>query len=305
MLQIVPLIERHYKEVAAIYRLGLETGIATFETAVPDWENWDRKFIKKCRFVAIMDKEIVGWSALSEVSKRDVYKGVAEDSIYVSASHQGKGVGKKLLKHLIAESEREGFWTLQAGIFSENKISIKLHEDCGFRLVGIRERVAQRNGYWHDNVVLERRSKKVNYMKNVLVLCTGNSCRSQMAQGYLEAFANGKARIYSAGIETHGLNPGALAIMKEDGIDISSHTSNHINEYEGISWDYIITVCDHANENCPFIAAPKALRLHHNFFDPSKVTGTEDEKHAAFLQAREEIKAYCKNFTTQYLVAGE
>lgn len=133
-------------------------------------------------------------------------------------------------------------------------------------------------------------------MKNILVLCTGNSCRSQMAQGYLNHLSKGDTMVYSAGIETHGLNPGAVAIMKEDGIDISTHTSNHVDEYQDIQWDYIITVCDHANENCPFIPAPKAKRLHHNFFDPSKVEGSEEEKHAAFEKARNEIKAYCTNF---------
>lgn len=133
-------------------------------------------------------------------------------------------------------------------------------------------------------------------MKNVLVLCTGNSCRSQMAQGYLNAMAGDKANIYSAGIETHGLNPGAVSIMAEDGIDISGHTSNHVDEYEGVAWDFIITVCDHANENCPFIPAPNAVRLHQNFSDPSKVEGTKGEVHAAFLSTRNEIKEYCRKF---------
>lgn len=133
-------------------------------------------------------------------------------------------------------------------------------------------------------------------MKNILVLCTGNSCRSQMAHGYLNTLLNGKAKIYSAGIETHGLNPGAVSIMKEGGIDISSHTSNNVNEYDGISWDFIITVCDHARENCPYIPSKEAKRIHHNFFDPSKVIGTEEEKHAAFLKARNEIRDFCKQF---------
>ena len=133
-------------------------------------------------------------------------------------------------------------------------------------------------------------------MKNILVLCTGNSCRSQMAQGYLTHFTNGNATVYSAGIEAHGLNPEAVSIMKEDGIDISHHTSNHVDEYQGVYWDYIITVCDHANENCPFIAAPNAERMHHNFFDPSKVESTDEQKHAAFLKVRNEIKEYCRNF---------
>ncbi len=138
-------------------------------------------------------------------------------------------------------------------------------------------------------------------MKNILVLCTGNSCRSQMAHGYLNEFTKHNANIYSAGIETHGINPGAVAIMKEDQIDISMHTSNHVDEYADIDFDYIITVCDHANENCPFIPSKNALRIHHNFFDPSKVIGTEEEKHVAFLKARNEIKAYFISFVEEYL----
>lgn len=133
-------------------------------------------------------------------------------------------------------------------------------------------------------------------MKNILVLCTGNSCRSQMAHGYLKTMAKDQLNVYSAGIETHGLNPGAVSIMAEDDIDITGHTSNHVDEYQGISWDFILTVCDHANENCPFIPAPNAQRFHQNFFDPSKVVGTEDEKHQAFEKARNEIKEYCRNF---------
>ena len=133
-------------------------------------------------------------------------------------------------------------------------------------------------------------------MKNILVLCTGNSCRSQMAHGYLKQFAEGKATVYSAGLETHGLNPGAVSIMAEDNIDILGHTSNDVDEYQGIDWDYIITVCDHARENCPFIPALSAQRLHHNFFDPSKVIGTPEEIHDAFQMVRDEIKEYCRNF---------
>jgi len=138
-------------------------------------------------------------------------------------------------------------------------------------------------------------------MKNILVLCTGNSCRSQMAHGYLNHFLDNRSvKVYSAGIETHGLNQGALAIMKEDGLDITHHTSNNVTEYSDVDFDYIITVCDHANENCPFIPSKNALRLHYNFFDPSKVVGTDGEKHAAFLKTRTEIKEYCKEFVDLY-----
>ena len=138
-------------------------------------------------------------------------------------------------------------------------------------------------------------------MKNILVLCTGNSCRSQMVHGYLEKLQNGLANIYSAGIETHGLNPGAVAIMAEDGIDISRHTSNHVNEYIDVDLDFIITVCDHANENCPYIPSKNAKRFHHNFLDPSKVEGTAEEKHGAFLKVRNEIKEYCQKFILREL----
>ena len=140
-------------------------------------------------------------------------------------------------------------------------------------------------------------------MKNILVLCTGNSCRSQMAHGYLNQMVGDSATIYSAGIETHGINPGAAATMAKDGIDITTHTSNNVTEYDGITWDYIITVCDHAYENCPFIAAPNAVRLHHNFYDPSKFVGDEKATEAAFAKARNEIKAYCQDFVLKHLGA--
>jgi arsenate reductase len=137
-------------------------------------------------------------------------------------------------------------------------------------------------------------------MKKILVLCTGNSCRSQMAEGWLRFFANGKAEVYSAGIETHGVNPKAIYYMKEVGIDISHHTSNHVNEYMHIPFDFIITVCDHARENCPYIPS-NAKRFHHNFSDPSKVKGSEEEIALAFRNTRDEIKEYCKKFIEENL----
>ncbi|AYL94650.1 arsenate reductase ArsC [Mucilaginibacter celer] len=137
-------------------------------------------------------------------------------------------------------------------------------------------------------------------MKNVLVLCTGNSCRSQIAHGYLKYFAGDKANIYSAGIETHGVNPRAIKIMAEDGIDISNHTSNHVDEYISVPFNYVITVCDNANEACPFFPG-NVNRFHHNFPDPAKARGTEEEIMESFRQVREQVKAYTKQFTEQYL----
>jgi arsenate reductase len=136
-------------------------------------------------------------------------------------------------------------------------------------------------------------------MKNVLVLCTGNSCRSQIADGYLRNMLSGKANIYSAGIEAHGLNKRAVAIMQEDGIDISRHTSNLTSDYSEIHFDYIITVCDNANGKCPYFPG-KAERLHHSFPDPAKASGTEEEIMAAFRSVRIEIKNWCEAFAKKY-----
>lgn len=129
-------------------------------------------------------------------------------------------------------------------------------------------------------------------MKNILVLCTGNSCRSQIAHGYLKAFLEDKATVFSAGVETHGLNPNAVKFMTEDGIDISDHTSNHIDEYLDITFDLILTVCDHANETCPYFPST-AKKLHQNFEDPSKIEGTAEEISAKFRTVRNQIKNYC------------
>lgn len=137
-------------------------------------------------------------------------------------------------------------------------------------------------------------------MKKVLVLCTGNSCRSQIAEGYLRHFAGNNAEIYSAGIETHGVNPKAISTMLEDGIDISGHTSNNMDEYRGIDFDYVITVCDHAQENCPYFPS-KAQRFHHNFPDPAKAKGTEEEIAEQFRLVRQQVKEYMEQFAIKYL----
>ena len=136
--------------------------------------------------------------------------------------------------------------------------------------------------------------------KKILVLCTGNSCRSQIAEGYLRHFANGNAEVYSAGVETHGVNPKAIAIMQEDSIDISNHTSNNIDEYYDIDFDFVITVCDNAKERCPFFPT-KAKKFHHNFSDPSKAKGTDEEINEQFRQVRQQIKEYCEQFITDNL----
>ena len=137
-------------------------------------------------------------------------------------------------------------------------------------------------------------------MKNILVLCTGNSCRSQIAEGYLQHFAGHKAKVYSAGIETHGVNPKAILVMKEDGIDISNHTSNNVMEYVNIKFDFVITVCDNAKEHCPYFPT-KAKKFHYNFPDPAKAKGTDDEIMNEFRNVRQLIKDYSKNFIKENL----
>lgn len=136
--------------------------------------------------------------------------------------------------------------------------------------------------------------------KKILVLCTGNSCRSQIAEGYLRHFGQQKAEIFSAGVETHGVNSKAIEIMLDDGIDISNHTSNNIDEYRNIDFDFVITVCDNAKERCPFFPT-KAQRFHYNFPDPSKETGTDEDVEELFLKVRQMIKDYCKTFVEQNL----
>lgn len=144
--------------VRAIYAEGIATGHATFAQSLPDWPTWDRDHLPNCRIVARRGDQVTGWAALSPVSSRCVYGGVAEVSLYVGAVHRGQGIGYTLLCALVAQSEAAGLWTLQAGIFPENRASVAVHERCGFRVVGRRERLGQMNGAWRDVLLLERRS---------------------------------------------------------------------------------------------------------------------------------------------------
>ncbi len=150
-----------WPRVSGIYQEGIATGIATFETTVPAYESWDAAHLASCRLVAVHGDELMGWAALSPVSGRCVYGGVAEVSVYVARRFHGKGVGRVLMEHLIRESEAQGIWTLQSGIFPQNTGSIRLHEKTGFRFLGKRERIGKRDGTWYDNLLFERRSTVV------------------------------------------------------------------------------------------------------------------------------------------------
>lgn len=158
---VVSMQAEDWPAVREIYQEGIDTGQATFETATPDWEGWNAKHRPDCRLVARAGERVVGWAALSPVSARRVYAGVAEVSIYIAASARGQGVGRTLLRRLIEAAEAAGVWTLQGSIFPENAASVALHRACGFRVVGTRERIAQMHGVWRDVLLMERRSDVV------------------------------------------------------------------------------------------------------------------------------------------------
>lgn len=161
-IRVRDMTPEDWKRVKEIYEQGIQTNLATFETVCPAYEQWDKNHLPVCRFAAECGSDVIGWAVLSPVSSRCVYKGVAEVSIYIDNAYQGKGVGRMLLEKLIESSEREGFWTLVSGIFQDNIASIRLHEACGFRMVGYREKIGQdRLGEWRNTVMMERRSGKI------------------------------------------------------------------------------------------------------------------------------------------------
>ena len=160
-INLEPMTEQDWPAVRAIYLEGISTGNATFEQSAPDWEKWDAGHVKTCRIVARQGNDVLGWAALSPVSGRCVYAGVAEVSVYVAERARGRKLGSRLLAALVAASEKEGIWTLQAGIFPENTASLQAHGRCGFRTIGRREKIGAMNGRWRDVMLLERRSTVV------------------------------------------------------------------------------------------------------------------------------------------------
>lgn len=161
MITIRPMHPSDGEAVLTIYQQGIDTGQATFQTEAPPWEDWNKSHVSELRFVAVEGESVAGWVALSPVSSRCVYAGIAEVSVYIAPSFRGKRVGYRLLEHLIRESEAKGYWTLQASIFPENTASIGLHKKLGFRVIGYRERVGKMKNLWRDTVLLERRSERV------------------------------------------------------------------------------------------------------------------------------------------------
>jgi L-amino acid N-acyltransferase YncA len=161
MISLIPMQPEHASAVLEIYGHGIASGMATFETTVPDWDKFNLKYLPHSRIIAMQENELVGWAALTPVSARECYNGVAEVSVYVHQQHQRKGIGRILLEELINTSERNGIWSLLSVIHEENRASIHLHEQCGFRYIGYRERIAQLDGIWRTTVMLEKRCKFV------------------------------------------------------------------------------------------------------------------------------------------------
>ena len=155
------MLPQHWEAVKTIYEQGIATGNATFQTNAPSYKSWDDAHLKTCRIIAILNNDIVGWAALTPVSSRCVYEGVAEVSVYIATNARGKNIGSMLLQELIKQSEQQNFWTLQSGIFPENKASISIHEKNGFRHIGYREKIGKMGNLWRDNMIMERRSKIV------------------------------------------------------------------------------------------------------------------------------------------------
>jgi L-amino acid N-acyltransferase YncA len=160
-LEIVPMTEQDWGAVREIYLQGIATGNATFEQSVPGYREWDERHLSTCRLIARWKDKVLGWAALSRVSSRSVYEGVAEVSIYVAEETRGRRIGRKLMSGLVEASEQNGIWMLQAGILAENTVSIRLHQQAGFRIVGTRERIGCMDGRWRDTVLMERRSSVV------------------------------------------------------------------------------------------------------------------------------------------------
>jgi L-amino acid N-acyltransferase YncA len=161
MVKINPMLPQHWEAVKSIYEQGIATGHATFQTEAPTWENWDSAHLQTCRIIAAEENNILGWAALTPVSSRCVYAGVAEVSVYIAAHARGNNIGHLLLQNLIVESEKNNIWTLQSGIFPENKSSIALHQKNNFRIIGYREKIGKMDNTWRDNLILERRSTVV------------------------------------------------------------------------------------------------------------------------------------------------
>lgn len=296
------------KGICDIYNYYVENTAVTFEVApVSEGEMKQRVAALLDNgfpyYIGVIDNKIVGYCYLHTWNNRFAYFSTKEVSIYLDKDQKGKGLGTILYQHLFKEIYKNNIHTLIAGICIPNENSVRLHEKFGFRQVSHMKELGWKLGQWRDighwQLVINQIPPKI------LILCTGNSCRSQMAHGFLQYFAP-SLPVYSAGTNAGGkLNPQAVEVMKEAGIDISHHTSDSVDKYLNEEWDYIITVCGGANENCPAFSGRVSNRLHLGFDDPSEAKGSPAFIRAEFVRVRDEIKEAFYNFYIGKLKGNE
>ncbi|MGH7392126.1 MAG: arsinothricin resistance N-acetyltransferase ArsN1 family A [Candidatus Rokuibacteriota bacterium] len=280
---------RDAPSIAAIYNEGVADRVATFETEPRTADQIAALLAGKgdrCPTVVVeRDGRVVGWAGAGPYRDRPAYAGVAEHSVYVARAERGRGVGRAALDALCRACAERGFWKMVSRIFPENTASLAVHERCGFRNVGVYRRHGKLDGEWRDCVIVER----LLGAQRVLFLCTHNSARSQMAEGWLRSMAGDRFEVASAGTEATRVHPLAVRAMSEVGVDLTWHSSKTLERFLEQPWDHVITVCDAANEACPVFPGT-SRRLHWSFPDPSQATGTDDERLEVFRRVRDEIR---------------
>lgn len=278
--------------ICHIYNYYVENTAVTFETVpVPEDEMKQRiaEFLDAGfpYYVGEIEGKVIGYCYGHRWNNRCAYASTQEVTIYLDKDQAGKGLGSILYDHLLKQIDRKTVHALIAGICIPNEGSVRLHEKFGFKQASHMKEIGRKFNQWRD----VGHWQLIFHQPRILILCTGNSCRSQMAHGFLQSFDNNLA-VYSAGTKASGkLNPKAIEVMKEAGIDISRHTSESVEKYLNEEWDYVITVCGGANESCPTFAGKVKHRLHIGFDDPSEAIGTPEFINSEFRRVRDEIKA--------------
>ena len=280
-------------EICRIYNYYVDNTAITFETAaVRECEMQQRikGFLDEGfpYYVTEIDGKIAGYCYLHNWNNRCACSSTKEVTIYLDKDLQGKGIGTILYQYLFKEIYKGEVHALIAGICIPNESSVRLHEKFGFKQTSHMKEIGWKFDQWRDvghwQLIINQIPPKI------LILCTGNSCRSQMAHGFLQSF-DSKLLVYSAGTKASGkVNPKAIDVMQDAGVNISHHTSNSISEYLNEQWDYVITVCGGANESCPTFSGKVKNRLHIGFDDPSEVTGTPEFIQSEYIRVRDEIK---------------
>jgi thioredoxin type arsenate reductase len=281
------------KEICRIYNYYIENTAITFETAAVSESEMQQR-IKGFLddgfpyYVGEIDARIAGYCYLHNWNNRCAYSSTKEVTIYLDKDLQGKGIGTILYQHLFKEIYKNDIHALIAGICIPNESSVRLHERFGFKQASHMKEIGWKFDQWRDVghwlLIIHQIPPKI------LILCTGNSCRSQMAHGFLQSF-DPKLLVYSAGTKAGGtVDPKAIEVMQDAGVDISHHTSDSVAQYVNEQWDYVITTCSGANENCPTFSGKVKNRLHIGFDDPSEATGTPDFIQSEYIRVRNEIK---------------